>query len=235
MIFRLLAKVSKKIITLPLKITFESCLTNEEFMQQWPTTRNTLLVQLAGEQYEKPWFEFAHIYEPVIYRFARRRGLQHTDANELTQQVMLRVMKSAKSWREDAPPDRFRSWLKTVADRSLINLVTRNAKYRANGGDDTAAVAELSTEDIDRQLWAQEEERATLRAAASLIRREFSTSSWAAFELTLLQGYSVESVSKRLDKSAGAVYAARARIVRRLKQEVARLRVDQASESSGVN
>ncbi len=192
-------------------------------MNQWPTTRNTLLVDLAGERYQSAWFEFSRLYEPVIYRFARKRGLQHVDSVDLTQQVMLNVMKAARRWAEDHPPDHFRGWLKTVASNSLINMVTRDAKYRATGGASDSSIAEPVTDSDEAQIWADEESRAILKSATKLIRDEFSADSWYAFEQTLLHGRTVDSVAKSLNKSKGSIYAARARIVRRLKRESLRI------------
>ena len=192
-------------------------------MKQWPTTRDSLLVNLAGEQFQAAWLEFTQIYEPVIYRFARKRGLQHADAVELTQQVMLSVMRSSRQWAQDQPPDHFRGWLKTVANNSLINMVTRDARYRAVGGESDLPQAEPVTDSDEAKIWADEESRAILKFAAANIRHEFSEDSWLAFEHTLVQGMSVEAVADSLKKTSGAIYAARARIMRRLKQESQRI------------
>ena len=198
-------------------------------MQRWPTTRNTLLVKLAGAEFESVWHEFSRQYEPLIYRFGRKRGLQHTDAIELTQHVMLSVMKSAEQWSQNEPPEHFRGWLKRVASNQLINMVTREAKHRGQGGSAqhsfaSAADTSESAEQQAEKLWRTEQQRSILRAAAENIRREFANESWIAFERTLLGDESVERIAIELDKSAGAIYASRARIMRRLKQEARRLK-----------
>jgi len=197
-------------------------------MQRWPTTQNTLLVKLAGAEFESVWMEFSDQYEPLIYRFGRKRGLQHADAIELTQQVMLGVIKSAEKWARDKPPEHFRGWLKRVASNQLINVVTREAKHRGQGGSAQQSIKQaMDTADpADQQaekLWETEQQRAILRTAASNIRDEFASDSWIAFERTLLGGETVENLASELGKSAGAIYAARARIMRRLKQEAKRL------------
>lgn len=188
-------------------------------MNQWPTTRVTLLVSLNNQRHQAAWIEFSQVYEPVIYRFARQKGLQHADAVDLTQRVLLQVMKSSQRWSEEEPPSHFRGWLKTVANNSLINLVTRESRFRAVGGVDADASVEPVSDSSESSIWAQEEKRALLRQAARNIRSEFSEDSWTAFERTLFHGESIENVAKSLGKSKGAVYASRARIVRRLKQE----------------
>ena len=205
-------------------------------MTQWPTTRDTLLVKLASEKYEDAWFEFAQVYEPAIYRFARKRGIQHDDAIELTQRVMFAVMRQAKDWSKNEPPDHFRSWLKRIANNSLINMVKRESKHRGLGGEDIAVYADNdscgkpSTEESESQAWATEENRAIMRQAIGNVKPEFSSDSWSAFEETLLNGCSVESTARTLGKTAGAVYAARSRIVRRITSESKRLTDAEISE-----
>ena len=201
-------------------------------MTQWPTTRDTLLVKLASEKYEDAWFEFTQVYEPVIYRFARKRGTQHDDAIELTQRVMFAVMRKAKDWSKSEPPDHFRSWLKRIANNSLINMVKRESKHRGFGGERQSAHVDedgklspwqRSDGESEAQTWAIEEHRAIMRQAIRNIKPEFSADSWNAFEETLLNGRTVEATARFLGKTPGAIYAARSRIIRRLTSESKRL------------
>lgn len=196
-------------------------------MNEWPTTRDTLLLKLADENNQSAWQEFSCAYEPAIYRFSRRRGLQHDDAIELTQRVMLKVLRSADQWAESQPPDRFRGWLRTVAQHTLVNLVTRDGKHRASGvpiAEDARAIANESSENDDRERWHAEERRAWLRLALNSIRPEFSSGSWEAFERTVLSDEPVELVACDLNITAGGIYAARARVVKRLKSVLQQLR-----------
>lgn len=188
-------------------------------MNQWPTTQDSMLQQLADPASQDAWFDFARIYEPVIYRFSRKRGLQHADAIEVTQRVMLGVLRSAPEWQQGEPPSHFRAWLKSVASNTLVNLTMRESKHRADGGEPNSRqpVVELATD--EGLTWQTEEKRSILRNALTRIRPEFSDESWAAFERTLLNRESVRSVAVDLNKSEGAIYAARARIVKRLQRE----------------
>lgn len=188
-------------------------------MTQWPTTQDSLLQQLADPSSQEAWFDFARIYEPVVYRFSRKRGLQHADAVEVTQRVMLGVLKSAPDWQQGEPPNHFRAWLKSVASNTLVNLTMRESKHRASGADSNSEHPIDQSACGEEAAWELEEKRAIFRDALSRIRSEFSDDSWAAFERTALNKESVSSVAADLNKSEGAVYAARARIVKRLQRE----------------
>ncbi len=60
-------------------------------MSQVPETRDSLLLRLADAADHEAWCQFTAIYRPLIYRVARRRGLQDADAQDLAQQVLLSV------------------------------------------------------------------------------------------------------------------------------------------------
>ena len=81
-------------------------------MDKTPKTRPSLLVRLRAPQDERAWAEFLEIYEPLIYRLARRKGFQDADAAELTQEVFLAVWTHRKRY---DPARRFRPWLFGIA------------------------------------------------------------------------------------------------------------------------
>ena len=54
-------------------------------MLSLPDTRHSLLVRLRDTADQAAWQQFAELYEPAILRLARRQGLQHADAADLTQ------------------------------------------------------------------------------------------------------------------------------------------------------
>ncbi len=190
-------------------------------MHGWPETQPTLLIRMASGQ-DQAWHQFSERYLPVVYNFARKRGLQHADAEELAQRVILRVFKASQRWGEETPPERFRNWLAAVASNALINLVVREAQQRSAGGSahQLSLAGRVGPSTEDRDLWFQETCREQLRSLISRIRHEFSEESWQALEQTLGGGETVEAVARQQGKSIGAVYAARARILRRLQREV---------------
>ena len=72
-----------------------------------------------------------------------------------------------------------------------------------------------SEENLDREF-----RRSLFRQAAQRIRAEFRDGTWDAFWLTTVEGMGVEEAGAVLGKSIGAIYAARSRVIRRLKVEI---------------
>ena len=61
---------------------------------QGPETRESLLARLNSPQSDEGWREFAAIYRPLVYRVAKAKGLQHADAEDLTQEVLSVIERS---------------------------------------------------------------------------------------------------------------------------------------------
>ena len=51
-------------------------------------TRLSLIGRLHNKDDGEAWSEFVQIYEPLIQTIVQRRGLQHADAAEVTQEVL---------------------------------------------------------------------------------------------------------------------------------------------------
>src|SRR5262249_5036542 len=113
-----------------------------------PETRASLILRLADARDVEAWEEFTRIYEPVVYRLARGRGLQHADAQELVQEVMLAVSRAVHAWVPDPQRGRFRDWLRKIARNLTINFLTRRKHQVWGTGDsDMQSLLEAEAED----------------------------------------------------------------------------------------
>ena len=191
-------------------------------MSPSPETRNSLLVRLTDRADQAAWHEFAQIYMPVVYRLALRKGLQHADAEDLAQQVLTAVSKAIDRWQTDPTRAKFRTWLHRIAQNAIINALSRAKPDRGSGDTRTLEnlVHQPAPNGADSELVRIEFRREVFRWAADQIRPEFRGPTWEAFWLTAVENQPVEQVSERLHLSCGAIYAARSRIMRRLKEKV---------------
>lgn len=191
-------------------------------MSPAPETRPSLLLRLADRADQVAWNEFAMIYAPVIHRLALRRGLQHADADDLTQQVLTAVAKAIDRWQVDPARGSFRTWLHTIARNLIINALTRAAPDRATGHADTQVHLHAipAPDGPTSDQLRLELRREIFRWAASRVRSEFTPSTWNAFWLSAVQQQDINAVAKQLNLSSGAIYAARSRVMKRLKEKV---------------
>ena len=190
-------------------------------MTESPETRLTLIVRLKDRDDQAAWGEFLEIYRPLVYRLAVAKGLQHADAEDVAQQVFESVARAVDRWQPDEGRARFRTWLTTIARHAILNALSRRAPDRASG--DTAereVLAGYAAETADSELLLAESRREIFQWAARRIREEFEPPTWDAFWLTAVEGRDVSEACDATGKTAGAVYAARSRVMKRLKQVV---------------
>lgn len=190
-------------------------------MSQVPETRDSLLLRLADAADHEAWCQFTAIYRPLIYRVARRQGLQDADAQDLAQRVLLSVAGAIDQWHIQPKRAKFRTWLHAVARNAVIDHLRTAKPDVAEGG----TTAQLRLQDaVDNRLGDaeldREYQRELFRWAAKEIRGEFAETTWLAFWLTAVDGLSIPAVSDELGKTVGAVYIARSRVMQRLRARI---------------
>jgi len=70
------------------------------------------------------------------------------------------------------------------------------------------------------QLWNREHDRHVSRRLLELIKPEFKSTTWQAFERLTIDGVTPADVAKELGISRNAVFIAKSRVMRRFRQEV---------------
>ncbi|MEX2172874.1 MAG: RNA polymerase sigma factor [Pirellulaceae bacterium] len=189
-------------------------------MSELPETRDSLLVQLREADNAAAWEQFCAVYRPAMYRLARRRGLQDAEADDLAQQVMVNVSRAIGGWQKDAEQGTFRGWLLRIARNAILNALTRGRPDAARGGSGVVeSLAKCPAVEDAESLIDDEHRRAVFRWAAAEVKPEFQEATWLAFWLTTIEERSVERAAAELGKSVGSVYAARSRVMRRLREK----------------
>jgi RNA polymerase sigma-70 factor (ECF subfamily) len=176
-----------------------------------PPTRASLIARLSDAQDAAAWEEFVQIYLPLLYRLARQKGLQHADAEELGQDVLLAVSRAVHRWQPDPARGRFRDWLFRIARNLIINFLTR-PKHRVMGSGKTEIMRLLNDQPAP-QLF---------RYSAERIRNSVAEKTWQAFWMTSVEARPIKQTAKRLGMTVGTVYIARSRVMARLRTEVSR-------------
>lgn len=187
-----------------------------------PLTRASLLVQLRDGTNHGAWQEFMKLYGPVVYGFARKRGLQDADAADLMQDVMRSVSTSIGRLDYDRSQGTFRGWLFTMTRNRVFNFLSAR-RLRPQGSGDTGTNRMLDSQPADsdaEDVWEVEYQRRLAALAMQRVKSEFQESTWQAFWLTAVEGKSAADVSSQIGLSTGAIYVAKSRVLARLKDEV---------------
>ena len=195
-------------------------------MAEPPKTRVSLLARLKSGRDDPAWGEFVQLYAPVIYGFARKRGLQDSDAADLMQEVLRSVARNADRMEYDPARGTFRGWLYTVTRNKIYNFLNGQRNRPRAAGDSGARERLDSIPDRSAEPdgdWDLEYQRRLSAKAMDLVRGEFQPNTWKAFWGAAVEGRPAAEVGGELGMTPGAVYVAKSRVLARLREEVQKL------------
>jgi RNA polymerase sigma-70 factor (ECF subfamily) len=191
-----------------------------------PLTRASLLVQIRDGANHAAWQEFVNLYGPVVYGFARKRGLQDADAADLMQDVLRSVSSAIGRLDYDRKHGTFRGWLFTITRNKVFNFLSaRRIRPQGSGDSTTNRLLDSQPDHGDgSDAWELEYQRRIASMAMDHIKAEFQENTWRAFWLTAVEGIAAPDAARQLRMSPGSIYVAKSRVLARLKDEVEALR-----------
>ena len=184
-------------------------------------TSLTLLDRLRRDPKDQAaWSEFVARYGPRILQWCRGWGLQESDAQDVTQDVLLKLNSLLARFVYD-PSGRFRGWLKTLAHHAWRDLAAE--RRRAGGGGGDGSVVELlgslqAGDDLVEPLDAEFRQEG-MDSARERVGQRVSPR-WGAFRLTALEGCSGAVAAGRLEMKIARVYRARSDVKKMIREEV---------------
>jgi RNA polymerase sigma-70 factor, ECF subfamily len=188
-------------------------------------TRKSLLIR-AQTGDEASWKDLADLYGPFLANWLRQQNLPEHDRDDLTQEILVSVVKSLPSFQHPGHPGAFRSWLRTIAANRLSDYWrSRASRPPLTGG---SSVTEILSEVVDpesalNRQWDEEHDRYVLRCLFDLVEQEFEPVTFRAFRRLTLDDATGAEVAAELGMSVGAVYVAKSRVLQRIREEAAGL------------
>jgi RNA polymerase sigma-70 factor (ECF subfamily) len=191
-----------------------------------PSTHLSLLCDLReGGCQNQAWAAFQARYRDVIRGWCLRRGLPADGADDLTQDVLLKLFQQLPRYSHDPQRGQFRGWLKAVVNNALTDFWRRQRRRperaavggtafqeRLGGLAGPAAAGELSgaIEDHARTTAAEVLER---------VRAKLKETTWQAFYQSMVEQRPAAEVAAGLNLSVATVYKATYRVKQMLLEE----------------
>lgn len=181
------------------------------------STRGSLLIRIKDGRDVEAWEEFHAIYRPLLYKYARARGLGHPDAEDVVQHCMAAIAKHIQGFDYDPQKGRFRSWLRTLVNNRVTNLLRTPKDAQANSRDlRLPQETEESPDDAFDRLWKQEH----YSHCFELVRREVKASTFKAFDCYVIQEWPAERVCQELGMNREQLYAIKWRVTKKLREKM---------------
>jgi len=190
-----------------------------------PPTGVTLLARLRQHPTDQAaWAVFVECYGRHIYRWCRQWKLQDADAEDVTQDILVKLAQKLRAFAYD-PARSFRGWLKTVAHHAWRDFA--DSRGRANAAAGGSEVWELmqtieAREDLVQKL-AEAFDHELLEAAKVRVRLRVAPHTWEAFRLVALEGRPVAEVAAVVQMQVAMVYVAKSKVQRMLQEEIRKL------------
>jgi RNA polymerase sigma-70 factor (ECF subfamily) len=173
------------------------------------TTSASLLERLRQPD-DNAWDRYVALYAPLLHRWAGRLGLQDADAADLVQDTLGVLLRELPGFDYD-PGRSFRGWLRTVLVHRWHRWPRRAAAPLADDPPGPDPADEVEEDEYRGYLVGR---------ALKIMRTDFEPPTWKACWECVVNGRPAAEVAGELGMSTAAVYIARSRVLRRLREEL---------------
>lgn len=181
-------------------------------------TSITWLDRLVRSPQDSEWKTLVEIYTPLIARWCQRAGIPAIDAEDLTQDVLMVVVRRVHEFKHQHV-GAFRGWLRSI----LANHLKRYFREHA----EQACPIELDdVRDSNSHLshaFDREHDEYLVRRAMKIASTDFSETTWTAFHEQVVFGKGPRQVAEQLQITINAVIKARSRVLKRIRKELQHL------------
>lgn len=169
------------------------------------------------------WGRLQEIYLPLIGRWLARVPGLGAEADDLAQEVFVVVVREIPRF-ERQRVGSFRAWLRQVTvNRARTH---RRRRRRAPAGLDPADgfLDRLADpRDVLSQEWDLDHDRHVFQKLQAVVRPDFNDTTWEAFVRFGVGGQPAAAVAAELGMTVSAVIQAKARVLKRLREEAGEL------------
>jgi RNA polymerase sigma-70 factor (ECF subfamily) len=197
-------------------------------LQPAPPTSPTLLGGLRLNPADPlAWEAFVRRYGPCLHAWCRRWHLSESDAEDVTQNVMLKLVSVLPSFTYD-PSRRFRGWLKTLAHHAWRDYLESQRRPGQGSGDSAIlkALDNVAAGDDLVQRLANNYDQELLELAVARVRLRVAPHTWEAFQLMAVEGLPAAEVAQRVGMQTAMVYVAKKKVKDMLAEEIRKLEDD---------
>lgn len=165
------------------------------------------------------WDEFVRRYHPMIREWCVKWGLQSSDADDVAQDVLVKLLTAMRNFRYD-PSRSFCAWLRTVTQHALSDFAAGRGKEPGQLHPEiTIADRTDARADLERELEGLFD-RDLFQMAMRRVEKRVKPVTWDCFRLKALEGLSGQETGTRLGIPVAHVFVAKNRVQKLLQEEV---------------
>jgi RNA polymerase sigma factor (sigma-70 family) len=193
-------------------------------VEQKRLSTESLLIKMGQTpQDQRLWEEFVERYAPLFYKWARNYGLQQSDAEDVTQEILQKVHRSLANYRR-LETSKARAWLSTIARHESLDWCKRLNARRSAGITNQAEVLDLiaARDDLIDRL-DYESELEVLAEAHAQVKKRVKPTTWESYYLMKVVGQSAKEAAATLGLSPDAVQKNSVRVLLEVSRTIVEL------------
>jgi RNA polymerase sigma-70 factor (ECF subfamily) len=187
-------------------------------MSDAPRTSETLLNWLRDPANGAAWNSFAQRYGAKIRAWCLRRGLQAADADDVTQEILLKIHTKMRNFVYDRGKGRFRDWLAAVTYNACNDFLKKDEakRYRELLGDLPAR------NDLDGAI-ADQAKSELLLSSMEEARKDAKPRDWAIFHRLTFEDAAGPALAAEFRVSVANIHMIASRMRKKLKAAIEHL------------
>lgn len=173
------------------------------------STGSTLFFLMEYPDDGDAWRRFVERYGPMLKEWCTRRGMQSNDAEEVTQEVLYRLIRAIASY--DRSRGRFRPWLRGVAAKVWYDIRKKQAKagYTTGTGESEPLVEhQREAEEEFQRLVNRILDIELFERASEIVQLRVEPRTWKMFHAVVLEEVAVKTVAQQYGLTGSGVYRA---------------------------
>lgn len=182
------------------------------------TTPVSLIERVRTPGDHEAWRKLVELTTPLLFSWASRAGLRDHDAADLVQDVLAIMVAQLPKFDYDRERS-FRGWLRVVTTNKLHERRRRRTPEALPPDD--ARLDAIADETAIEAFWEREFREKLVARALELMRAHFQPNTWKACWEHVVCDRPAAEVAAELGMSEAAVYVAKGRVLRRLRQDLA--------------
>lgn len=185
------------------------------------STRLSLISRVRAND-SKAWHDLVALYSPLVAFWCRKQNVGEAEINDAIQEVFFSVSRAIDDYRPKEMGGGFRAWLWTITRNKIIDAKRRDKRFPLAAGGSTAMLAAQQVpEAVDNDDNSERFEFSRLlHRGLAQVESEFEPKTWQAFWRCTIDAQSVSSVATELGITPSTVRQHRARVLRRLRQQL---------------
>ncbi|MEZ6093685.1 MAG: sigma-70 family RNA polymerase sigma factor [Pirellulaceae bacterium] len=188
-------------------------------METGSDTSLSLLLQIRhAVQPDDAWSAFVNRYGSRIYQWCLNRNLQPTDAEDVSQTVLLKLAKALRNFEYDNAGS-FRGWLRRVTENALIDFFREQQRSMSVAANSIEPLSHVEARNDLIQRLESAFDLELLEKAIARVRERVNANRFKAWELAAVHRLPATEIATKLQMKIASVYTARNQVQRLIQQE----------------